>query len=63
MFLVFNSEGLPLPVTLSLAFSMKKMMNGKALVRHLAACETMGSATNIFLNFGFIKIRQVSPIS
>ena len=26
---------------------MRKMMNDKALVRHLAACETMGSATTI----------------
>lgn len=40
-------EGLPLAVTLSLAFAMKKMMNDKALVRHLAACETMGSSTCI----------------
>lgn len=40
-------EGLPLAVTLSLAFAMKQMMNDKALVRHLAACETMGSSTNI----------------
>ncbi|XP_031270709.1 calcium-transporting ATPase 1 [Pistacia vera] len=40
-------EGLPLAVTLSLAFAMKKMMNEKALVRNLAACETMGSATSI----------------
>lgn len=40
-------EGLPLAVTLSLAFAMKKMMNDKALVRHLAACETMGSATSV----------------
>ncbi|XP_024975406.1 calcium-transporting ATPase 2, plasma membrane-type-like isoform X6 [Cynara cardunculus var. scolymus] len=40
-------EGLPLAVTLSLAFAMQKMMNDKALVRHLAACETMGSATSI----------------
>ncbi|KAK4416330.1 Calcium-transporting ATPase 2, plasma membrane-type [Sesamum alatum] len=34
-------EGLPLAVTLSLAFAMKKMMNDKALVRHLAACERL----------------------
>ncbi|XWS21285.1 hypothetical protein CRYUN_Cryun30bG0042600 [Craigia yunnanensis] len=40
-------EGLPLAVTLSLAFAMKKMMNDKALVRLLAACETMGSTTSI----------------
>lgn len=40
-------EGLPLAVTLSLAFAMKKMMSDKALVRHLSACETMGSATCI----------------
>ncbi|KAJ8762559.1 hypothetical protein K2173_007998 [Erythroxylum novogranatense] len=40
-------EGLPLAVTLSLAFAMKKMMKDMALVRHLAACETMGSATTI----------------
>ncbi|KAL6072761.1 plasma membrane calcium, variant 2 [Balamuthia mandrillaris] len=40
-------EGLPLAVTLSLAFSMKQMMNDNCLVRRLAACETMGGATNI----------------
>ncbi|KAK7392918.1 hypothetical protein VNO78_21368 [Psophocarpus tetragonolobus] len=40
-------EGLPLAVTLSLAFAMKKLMKDKALVRHLVACETMGSATCI----------------
>lgn len=40
-------EGLPLAVTLSLAFAMKKMMNDRSLVRNLAACETMGSATYI----------------
>eukprot|EP00238_Polyblepharides_amylifera_P013083 CAMPEP_0196599016 /NCGR_PEP_ID=MMETSP1081-20130531/94632_1 /TAXON_ID=36882 /ORGANISM="Pyramimonas amylifera, Strain CCMP720" /LENGTH=1165 /DNA_ID=CAMNT_0041924757 /DNA_START=173 /DNA_END=3670 /DNA_ORIENTATION=- len=40
-------EGLPLAVTLSLAYSMKQMMADNALVRHLAACETMGGATNI----------------
>ncbi|XP_074335055.1 calcium-transporting ATPase 4, plasma membrane-type-like [Apium graveolens] len=40
-------EGLPLAVTLSLAFAMKKLMNNRALVRHLSACETMGSANCI----------------
>ncbi|XP_022938502.1 calcium-transporting ATPase 4, plasma membrane-type-like [Cucurbita moschata] len=40
-------EGLPLAVTLSLAFAMKRLMRDKALVRHLSACETMGSATCI----------------
>ncbi|KAL1291770.1 hypothetical protein HN51_060290 [Arachis hypogaea] len=40
-------EGLPLAVTLTLAYSMKKMMADKAMVRKLSACETMGSATTI----------------
>ncbi|XP_021899589.1 putative calcium-transporting ATPase 13, plasma membrane-type [Carica papaya] len=40
-------EGLPLAVTLTLAYSMKKMMADQAMVRKLAACETMGSATTI----------------
>lgn len=40
-------EGLPLAVTLTLAYSMRKMMVDKSLVRVLAACETMGSATTI----------------
>ncbi|KAI5056341.1 hypothetical protein GOP47_0028159 [Adiantum capillus-veneris] len=40
-------EGLPLAVTLSLAYAMKQMMKDNALVRNLSACETMGSATCI----------------
>lgn len=40
-------EGLPLAVTLSLAFAMNKLMSERALVRHLSACETMGSASCI----------------
>ncbi|CAN6451086.1 unnamed protein product [Victoria cruziana] len=40
-------EGLPLAVTLTLAYSMRKMMMDKALVRRLSSCETMGSATVI----------------
>ncbi len=37
-------EGLPLAVTISLAYSMKKMMKDNNFVRVLAACETMVSA-------------------
>ncbi|KAJ8258696.1 hypothetical protein COCON_G00177080 [Conger conger] len=40
-------EGLPLAVTISLAYSVKKMMKDNNLVRHLDACETMGNATAI----------------
>jgi len=40
-------EGLPLAVTLSLAFSVKKMLEDMNLVRKLYACETMGGANCI----------------
>ncbi|KAJ4937454.1 hypothetical protein JOQ06_002089 [Pogonophryne albipinna] len=40
-------EGLPLAVTISLAYSVKRMMRDNNLVRHLDACETMGNATAI----------------
>lgn len=40
-------EGLPLAVTLALAFSVKRMLSDNNLVRHLDACETMGTATTI----------------
>ncbi|ESO10536.1 hypothetical protein HELRODRAFT_190078 [Helobdella robusta] len=40
-------EGLPLAVTLSLAYSVRRMMKDNNLVRHLDACETMGNATAI----------------
>jgi P-type E1-E2 ATPase len=40
-------EGLPLSVTLSLAFSVKKMLEDQNLVRRMEACETMGGANNI----------------
>ncbi|KAA8543293.1 hypothetical protein F0562_021212 [Nyssa sinensis] len=40
-------EGLPLAVTLTLAYSMRRMMADHAMVRKLSACETMGSATVI----------------
>lgn len=40
-------QGLPLAVTISLAFSMRKMIADAVLVRELSSCETMGSATAI----------------
>ncbi|KAK8811361.1 hypothetical protein WA158_003095 [Blastocystis sp. Blastoise] len=40
-------EGLPLAVTIALAYSVKRMMKDNNLVRHLAACETMGGANTI----------------
>ncbi len=40
-------EGLPLAVTLSLAFATTRMLKDNNLVRRLQACETKGNATNI----------------
>ena len=40
-------EGLPLAVNLSLAFSIKKLMDYNNLVRKMHACETMGGANYI----------------
>eukprot|EP01026_Neomeris_dumetosa_P031185 TRINITY_DN24753_c0_g1_i10.p1 TRINITY_DN24753_c0_g1~~TRINITY_DN24753_c0_g1_i10.p1 ORF type:complete len:1101 (+),score=168.83 TRINITY_DN24753_c0_g1_i10:61-3303(+) len=47
VFVVAVPEGLPLAVTLALAFSVKRMLSTNNLVRHLSACETMGCATTI----------------
>jgi Ca2+-transporting ATPase len=40
-------EGLPMSVTLSLALSMRKMLQSNNLVRKMHACETMGATTVI----------------
>ncbi|RKP25553.1 hypothetical protein SYNPS1DRAFT_15497 [Syncephalis pseudoplumigaleata] len=40
-------EGLPLAVTLALAFAMTRMLKDNNLVRVLSACETMGNATTV----------------
>ena len=40
-------EGLPMAVTLSLAYSMRRMLQTNNLVRRMHACETMGAATVI----------------
>ena len=40
-------EGLPLAVTIALAYSVKRMLKDNNLVRRLSAAETMGCATTI----------------
>ncbi|KAI9283425.1 PMCA-type calcium-translocating P-type ATPase [Sporodiniella umbellata] len=40
-------EGLPLAVTLALAYATQRMLKDNNLVRVLAACETMGNATTV----------------
>ena len=40
-------EGLPMAVTISLAYSTHKMFEENNFIKVLAACETMGNATNI----------------
>jgi len=47
IFVVAVPEGLPLAVTIALAFSVKKMMDDMNMVKTSSACETMGSATTI----------------
>ncbi|CBI26322.3 unnamed protein product, partial [Vitis vinifera] len=57
-------EGLPLAVTLTLAYSMKRMMADQAMVRKLSACETMGSATTICTDkTGTLTLNQMKPSS
>ena len=40
-------EGLPLAVTITLAYSVNKMKDENNLVRELQSCEIMGGANNI----------------
>lgn len=50
-------EGLPLAVTISLAYSLRKMMVDNNFVRVLAACETMGGATAICSDKVSVRLR------
>lgn len=40
-------EGLPLAVTISLAFSVNKMKDENNLVKQLASCEIMGGCEDV----------------
>jgi Ca2+ transporting ATPase len=55
-------EGLPLSVTLSLAYSVKKMLKDNNLVRKMQACETMGGADCICSDKTGNKIYQLKKI-
>nr|XP_010923516.1 putative calcium-transporting ATPase 13, plasma membrane-type [Elaeis guineensis] len=56
-------EGLPLAVTLTLAYSMKRMMEDQAMVRKLSACETMGSTTTICTDkTGTLTLNQMKVV-
>ncbi|KAI5076172.1 hypothetical protein GOP47_0008237 [Adiantum capillus-veneris] len=56
-----SPEGLPLAVTLRLAYLMRKMMKDNALVQRLVACETMGSAATICSNkTGTLTMNQMA---
>ncbi|CAN4108593.1 unnamed protein product [Withania somnifera] len=56
-------EGLPLAVTLTLAYSMRRMMLDHVMVRKLSACETMGSATTICTDkTGTLTLNQMQVI-
>ncbi|XP_037428047.1 calcium-transporting ATPase 5, plasma membrane-type-like isoform X2 [Triticum dicoccoides] len=53
----------PLHIFVRLAFSMRKMMSDKALVRRLSACETMGSATTICTDkTGTLTLNQMTVV-
>ena len=47
LIIVAIPEGLPMSVTLSLAFSMRKLMKQNTLPRTMHSCETMGAASVI----------------
>nr|VDC75182.1 unnamed protein product [Brassica rapa] len=52
-------EGLPLAVTLNIAYMSRKLGGEKALVQNLSACEAMGSATTIVCHkTGILTLNQ-----
>ncbi|KAG6942566.1 hypothetical protein JG688_00018047, partial [Phytophthora aleatoria] len=54
-------EGLPLAVAIALALAVRRMLRGRSLVRHLAACETAGNATMLCVDkTGTLTANQMS---
>ncbi len=57
-------EGLPLAVTISLAFFTKKMLKDNTLIKELSACETMGNATNVLSDkTGTLTMNQMTVVT
>ena len=56
-------EGLPLAVTIALAYSVKRMLADNNLVRNLAAAETMGCATTICTDKTGATILPLLPLT
>lgn len=61
-------EGLPMAISLSLAYSMRRMLKTNNLVRRMHACETMGAATVICtdktgtLTQNQMKVAEIVPL-
>lgn len=53
-------EALPLAVTLTLAYSMRRMTSDRLLVRNVSACESMGSITTICADITSILSDQMN---
>ncbi|CAN7109856.1 unnamed protein product [Brassica rapa subsp. narinosa] len=59
MVVVAVPEGLPLAVTLNIAYMTRKLLGEKVLVQKLSACEAMGSATMIVCHkTGILTLNQ-----
>ena len=57
-------EGLPLAVVISLAYSVRKMLEDQNFVKRLASCEIMGGANNICSDkTGTLTLNQMTVVT